>query len=146
MGDSGTGDQAFIPANDLEKKLSRIGRGKTTQLKAFNFFLNSIVVVLLKPSGERTDSKDKPLTLRGPGGEPLVAIFSSSERAVPARKHHRSYTSVARMPAWHFVSGLPQDRGIVVNPGWPVGFTLLPDDLNGLRKRFSLQGAKPGED
>jgi hypothetical protein len=139
MGDNGNREQEFIPMNDLEKKLSRIGRGRTTPLKAFNFFLNSIVVVLLKSSGEEDDSRKKPLTLRGPGGEPLAAIFTSSERAAAAQKRHRTYIAAVPMPAWHFVSSLAPDRGIIVNPGWPIGFTVLPDDLNGFRRRFRLE-------
>lgn len=138
MGDNGSKNQKFIPMNDLEKKLSRIAGGRTTPLKAFNFFLNSMVVVLSKPVKKETAAKKRPLTLRSPEGEPLVAIFSSPERAAPTQKRHRSYTDADLIPAWHFVSGLAPDRGIVVNPGWPVGFTILPEALKGFRKRFRL--------
>ena len=41
MGNNGSEPREFVPGNDLEKKLTRIGRGKTTFLKGFNFLLNS---------------------------------------------------------------------------------------------------------
>jgi hypothetical protein len=139
MGNNGSEPREFVPGNDLEKKLTRIGRGKTTFLKGFNFLLNSLVIVLMKPSGNGEPSKNGPLTLRGPEGKPLLAMFSSPERAFEVLKHHKAYTAVVNMPGWQVVSALPADRGLVVNPGWPVGFTVMPEELQKMRKKFRLE-------
>ena len=130
--------RGFSPVNDLEKKLARIRSGRTTFLKAFNFLMNSMVVVLVKPAQE--SSGDRQLVLRGPEGEPLLAVFSSGERAVEIVKHHRAYTRVMKMPGWQAVSALPKNRGLVVNPGSSVGFTVVPTELQKLREKFRLGG------
>jgi hypothetical protein len=131
--------QEFVPGNDLEKKLARIGRGKTTFLKGFNFLLNSLVVVLMKPAGDGESPKGRPLTLRGPEGNPLLAMFSSPARASEVLKHHKAYTALVRVPGWQVISALPADRGLVVNPGWPVGFTVLPEEMQKMRRKFRLE-------
>jgi hypothetical protein len=144
--DNGNGKKAddkkkgFSPVNDLEKKLARIRSGRTTFLKAFNFLLNNMVVVLVKPAGEGEGAKEKQLVVRGPEGEPLVAIFSSGERAVEIVKHHKSYTIMKKMPGWQVVAALPKNRGLVVNPGSSIGFTVVPGELKKLRERFRLGG------
>ena len=139
MNDQPVECRELIPENDLETKLSRIASGRTTFMKAFNFFLNSLVVVLTKPAGTGAPPEKKPLTLRGPGGEPLVAVFSSARRAASVTERHGVYTAVVALPAWQIISGLPKNRGLVVNPGWTVGFTVPPDLLKKLRKRFRLE-------
>jgi hypothetical protein len=141
-GDNGSKDRKrdFVPANDLEKKLARIGGGRTTPLKGFNFLMNSLVIVLVKPSGEGEGGGDKHLCLRGPEGKPLLAMFSSPERVTETMKHHKAYLQAFKMPGWQAVSALPEDRGLVVNPGAPVGFTVMPGELRKIRKRFRLGG------
>ena len=143
-GDNGSknGKRDFVPANDLEKKLARIGGGRTTPLKAFNFLMNSLVIVLVKPSGEGEAGGGKHLCLRGPEGKPLLAMFSSPERVTETMKHHRAYRQVVKMPGWQAVAALPEDRGLVVNPGAPVGFTVMPGELQKIRKRFRLGGGE----
>jgi hypothetical protein len=139
MSDQCGANRELVPGNDLEKKLSRIGNGRTTFLKGFNFFLNSLVVVLMKPAGDEETAKGKALTLRGPEGEPLLVIFSSGGRAADMLERHDGYRAAVTIPAWQMISGLPPDRGIVVNPGWSVGFTVAPEQLIKLRKRFRLE-------
>jgi len=143
-GDNGNKDRKrdFVPANDLEKKLARIGGGRTTPLKGFNFLMNSLVIVLVKPPGEGQGGRDKRLFLRGPEGKPLLAMFSSPERATETLKHHKAYGQVVKMPGWQAVAALPEDRGLVVNPGAAVGFTVMPQELRKLRKRFRLGGGQ----
>ena len=108
-------------------------------MKAFNFFLNSLVVVLTKPSGNGEPPEKKPLTICGPEGEPLLVVFSSGRRAAAIMERHNGYKAAVTLPAWQVISGLPANRGIVVNPGWTVGFTVPPDLLQKLRKRFRLE-------
>ena len=134
--------KGFAPVNDLEKKLARIRSGRTTFLKAFNFLMNSMVVVLVKPAGEGSAAKEKQLVVRDQEGHPLLAMFTSGERAVEIVKHHKAYTRMAKMPGWHAVSALPKGRGLVVNPGWSVGFTVVPGELQKLRERFRLGGGQ----
>jgi hypothetical protein len=138
MNDQPVESRELVPVNDLETKLARIASGRTTFMKAFNFFINSLVVVLTKPAGNGEPPEKKPLTLRGPGGEPLVAIFSSGGRTAVVMERHDGYQATVTLPAWQVISGLPANRGLVVNPGWTVGFTVPPDLLQKLRKRFRL--------
>ena len=133
------GEKEFVPANDLEKKLARVGAGRTTPLKALNFLFNSMVLVLVRPDPGGDRSKEKTLTLRGAGGEPLLAMFSSPARTGETLRRHRAYSTVVKKPGWQIVAGLPADRGLLVNPGCPVGFTILPKDLQEIRKRFRLE-------
>jgi hypothetical protein len=139
-GDNGSkdGKRDFAPANDLEKKLARIGGGRTTPLKGFNFLMNSLVIVLVKPSEEGKGGRDKHLFLRGPEGKPLLAMFSSPVRVMETLKHHKAYSRMVKLPGWQAVSALPENRGLVVNPGAPVGFTVMPRELQKIRKRFRL--------
>ena len=134
--------KGFAPVNDLEKKLARIRSGRTTFLKAFNFLMNSMVVVLVKQASDAEGAKDKPLILRGQAKEPLLAMFSSPERAIDVVKHHRTYKQMVKIPGWQAVSALPEDRGLVVNPGWSVGLTVVPGELQKLRERFRLGGGQ----
>jgi hypothetical protein len=139
MNDQSVECRELVPVNDLETKLSRISSGRTTFMKAFNFFLNSMVVVLAKPAGNGEPPEKKPLTVRGPEGEPLVAIFSSGGRTATVMEHHNGHKTLVKLPAWQMISGLPKNRGLVVNPGWTVGFTVPPDLLQKLRKRFRIE-------
>jgi hypothetical protein len=139
MNDQSVECRELIPENDLETKLSRIASGRTTFMKAFNFFLNSLVVVLTKPPGNGEPPEKKPLTVRGPEGEPLLAVFSSRGRVATIVERHNGYKTVVALPAWQVISGLPANRGIVVNPGWTVGFTVPPELLQKLRKRFRIE-------
>lgn len=138
MSDQCGENRELVPENDLEKKLSRICSGRTPFVKGFNFFLNSLVVVLMKPAGDKEAGKGKALTLRGPEGEPLLVLFSSGGRASDMLERHDGYRAAITIPAWQMISGLPPNRGIVVNPGWSVGFTVPPDQLQELRKRFRI--------
>ena len=95
-----------------------------------------MVVVLVKPTAE--SSAAKQLVVRGPEGEPLLAMFSSGERAIEIVKHHKAYTQMVKMPGWQAVSALPEGRGLVVNPGSSVGFTVVPEELQKLRAGFRL--------
>jgi hypothetical protein len=133
--------KGFSPVNDLEKKLARIRSGRTTFLKAFNFLMNSMVVVLVKPPKE-DGGKEKQLIVRDQEGHPLLAMFTSGERAIEIVKHHKAYTRMVKMPGWHAVSALPKSRGLVVNPGSSVGFTVVPGELQKLRERFRLGGGQ----
>ena len=135
-------ERDFVPVNDLEKKLARIGGGRTTFLKAFNFLMNSMVVLLVKPPADET-KKSRPLVLKSPEGEPLLAMFSSPGRAAETRARHRAYSLAVKMPGWQAVSALPENRGLVVNPGSRVGFTLPPAELQVLRKKLRLAPPPP---
>jgi hypothetical protein len=139
MNDQPVESRELVPENDLEKKLARIASGRTTFMKAFNFFLNSLVVVLTKPAGNGAPPEKKPLTVRGPEGEPLVVVFSSRKRAAATIEQHNGYNAAVSLPAWQVISGLPKNRGLVLNPGWTVGFTVPPDLLQKYRKRFRLE-------
>ena len=139
MNDQSAECRELVPENDLELKLSRIASGRTTFMKAFNFFLNSLVVVLTKPAGNGAPPEKKPLTLRSPEGEPLVVVFSSGRRTAAVMERHDGYQATVALPAWQIISGLPKNRGLVVNPGWTVGFTVPPELLQKLRKRFRLE-------
>ena len=139
MSKNGDNKKAFVPVNDLEKKLARIGSGRTTPFKGLNFLFNSMVLVLVKPAGEGDASVEKPLMLCGPGREPLLAMFTSPARTRDALERHRDYPAVLKKPGWQVVAGLPADRGLVVNPGCSVGFTIMPKDLQEIRKRFRLE-------
>ena len=55
-------------------------------------------------------------------------------------KHHKTYTTMRKMPGWHAVSALPKNRGLVVNPGLSVGFTLGPEELRKMREKLRLGG------
>ncbi len=138
MSKNGDSKKAFVPVNDLEKKLARIRAGRTTPFKGLNFLFNSMVLVLVKPAGDGGAPVEKPLLLCGPGKEPLLAMFTSPVRAQEALERHRDYPAVLKKPGWQIIAGLPADRGLVVNPGWSVGFTIMPKDLQEIRKRFRL--------
>jgi hypothetical protein len=97
-------------------------------------------VILEKPAADET-KKSRPLTLKSPDGKPLLAMFSSPRRATEILKRHKSYRQIVKMPGWRAVSALPENRGLVVNPGSTVGFTLPPQDLQLLRKKLRLGGA-----
>ena len=143
-GGNGSGKQQksaakdFEPVNDLEKKLARISAGRTTFVKAFNFMMNSLVVVAVKPAPEEGTGREKQLILRGPEEKPFLAVFSSPGRALETMTRHKSYTQLVKKPGWQAVSALRPDRGLVVNPGLTVGFTVMPEELQKLRKKFRL--------
>jgi len=139
MSKNGDKKKAFVPVNDLEKKLARIGTGRTTPFKGLNFLFNSMALVLVKPAGEDDSPVEKPLMLCGPGREPLLAMFTSPARTREALERHRDYPVVLKKPGWQIIADLPPDRGLVVNPGWSVGFTIMPKDLQEIRKRFRLE-------
>jgi hypothetical protein len=128
----------FVPVNDLEKKLARISTGRTTFVKAFNFLMNSMVIVAVKPAAEEGAGREKQLILRGPEGKPFLAVFSSPGRAFETLSRHKSYTQLVKKPGWQAMASLRPNRGLIVNPGSTVGFTVPPEELLKLRKKFRL--------
>ena len=131
-------DTVFLPHNDLEKQLAAVHAG---ELPAENFVARLLDEQVFMPVRDEKDAikgfqrsaHAQPLVVEDAGGNRVLVLFSSPERAKP------------------FLEGFPDFRGglltefswvlrrigggfpIALNPGWEMGMDFDADTVAQLR-------------
>jgi hypothetical protein len=114
----------------LESKLQAAQQGQCSAPELFEEMLASQIVVLLdKPIAEdgRWDAIAKPLTLNSPNGFPVMAIFTTHEKAAPWVQQAPSHVHALFVDFAWIVRGLAPGVGLAINPGDARGLELLPE-------------------
>lgn len=114
----------------LESKLQAAQQGQCSASELFEEMLASQIIVLLdKPITEdgRWDATAKPLTLNSPNGFPVMAIFTTHEKAAPWVQQAPSHVHALFVDFAWIVRGLAPGVGLAINPGDARGLELLPE-------------------
>jgi len=131
----------FQPQNSLEEKLLEVQSGKLHPGTFFQFLQSSQAVMLLDkslPASGVWDNTINPLILNSPHGFPVLALFSSPERATPFTKDFPAHQFALQVDIRWLLRGVPPDVGIAMNPNSSVGFELPPIGVADLKRDMGL--------
>lgn len=129
-------DEEFVARNDLEATLQLAQQGKASTPDFLNSFVNSQVFVLVDKALDSEGQWDPSINLcvlTNAAGNPVVAVFTAPERAIPWSEHLPQFQhGLLVSPTW-LIQGLGPTAGIVVNPGHKVGVELSPDAVRQMK-------------
>jgi hypothetical protein len=128
---------AFVPGNDLERSLVLAQQGQLPIPALMRELGKHQVVVLLDrelPESGQWESEIQPLVLSSPGGQTVLAIFTSIERASPMASRSSSHKFALLVDFNWALHGVGPEVGLVINPGWPVGFEMPAQGVAQIRK------------
>lgn len=131
-------DEVFEPLNELEVRLLQAQDGSLDAAGFLDALLAEQVFVLLdKPVGPDNDWDEtiNPLVLTSEGGEPMFAVFSAPERAVPWNDELPQFEHALQVEFLWLLGVISDEVGVVLNPGYPVGMEMVPDAVVQLKQK-----------
>ncbi|BDZ49808.1 hypothetical protein GCM10025867_20490 [Frondihabitans sucicola] len=132
--DASTPDDAAISAPDreqtpLESAIANGQAGQGDMNDVIAQFVNALIVV--PTATEVTDDLNElQPVLFDREGTPMLAVFSHVDRIPEQVADVASYA--VQMPAAELVQAIPDETGLVVNPGSTEGFEMLPEGVQQL--------------
>ena len=120
----------FEPSNPLEASLVELQRGRMPFPRFLEQMLTSEVFVLCEDSAV---SDLANLVRYERNGDVYVAVFTSLERTSRIAK---MFPNCLSLRVSELLRGISPSVGIVLNPGWTVGFELQASGLEGIREDF----------
>lgn len=124
----------FPPTHGMDAPLLAYRSGWTTRETFLYELMDSRVLVLADAVDHDDDqASTRPLILRRAGGMPLLAVFSSPELAAEWAKAYPSYRQTLEVNTSEVLVGLPDDHGIVIDPGDGNELELQPGELDAFR-------------
>lgn len=127
----------FVPQNDLEEALMRCWQDSTLLGPFVMKLMSSQVVVLAPEVDEDFPERLDPLTITGANGVPVVALFTSTDRATPWAERNSGYRSALVTDASWVLMGIRPGVGAAINPGWAVGLEVTADGLQKIIRDFA---------
>lgn len=124
--------------NALELRLVQAQQGETEVPAFLDSLLHEQVFVLIdRPIGEggQWDEQTTPLVLTSEAGEPMFAVFSAPERAAPWAERVADFEHALQVDFAWLLGGIPEQVGIVFNPGFDIGMEMSPDAVTRLKER-----------
>jgi hypothetical protein len=115
----------FLPTGDLEITMMKAKEGFLPFADMLSMFLNTRIVV---PSAAEVAAD-------GTGFQPLefskekvqmLGCFTTAERIADFSSVTPFYLEITGA---QLLQRLPPDYGVVINPGWPVGFDISPEGI-----------------
>jgi len=132
----GTASKAWIPENLLEEKLELFRNNEIGRSAVVNTLLSSEVLILTKVKAS-TDPSVCPSKTGGRDSR-LIPLYSSISRLKRDLKTvSAEYSHVHRIKLKNWLSQLPVNYGVVVNPGIDFSIEILPDDVAQLKLELS---------
>lgn len=125
--------EGFEPKNDLEQQLLAAQEGRMASELFLAQLLSSQVFMPVrdedKIGGFQRDTRAIPLSLQSENGAQVVVLFSSPERAKRFVKDFPGYQGGLLTEMSWILQKIGTGYGILLNPGWEVGFELEPDTV-----------------
>ncbi|MHB8166488.1 MAG: SseB family protein [Sulfuricella sp.] len=127
---------AFIPKNELEKKLLAAWEGSMSSDEFMQELLVSEVFMPIENDevmqGVQRSSRAQPLVLEAEDGTQVVAVFTSPDRAKPFLQDFPLYGGGLLTEFKWVLEKMGSGHGIALNPGCEVGFDMEPEMLSQL--------------
>ncbi len=123
----------LVPSNDLETALVAAKKGELPLREFLAKLLDSEIAV---PSANEVLEGGyglRPLLFER-DGTPMVAIFSSRERA---KLFEAQAPHALVIEARAFLSGLSTHAGVVLNPGYTEGLDISPEGIRNILRDFA---------
>ena len=122
----------FVPLNPVEKSLIKAKKGEITLPELIQVLLSNKLFV---PSVEVVDEKGEgfvPL-LFDRDGTPMAAVFTDKSRADAHKSRIKDLIVVSFKDV---LNNIPENYGLVINPGYTEGLELLSHGIKNIRRDF----------
>ncbi len=131
-----TDDNDFIPHNDLERQLLDAQEGRLAPDRFMQALLEAQVFLPVQDdpaqvAGLQTSDRAVPLSLTTEDGMTVVPIFTSPDRAQAFLSGFPDFNG-GILAEFRWVAARVPGCGISLNPGWPVGLDVEPEQLRRL--------------
>jgi len=128
--------EAFIPKNELEKKLLAAWEGSMSGDEFMQELLVSEVFMPIEDDevmqGVQRSSRAQPLVLEAEDGTRVLAVFTSPDRAKPFLQGYPLHNGGLLTEFKWVLEKMGAGHGITLNPGCEVGFDMEPEMLSQL--------------
>jgi hypothetical protein len=123
----------FEPRNDLERQLVRAQSGEIPPEIFMEELLQSQLFMPIHEkhqiAGFQSSSSAHPLLLAGDDGMQAIALFTSPDRAKGFVKDYPGFEGGLLADLKWIVDKTGGGYGLVLNPGWPVGLEMAPEEI-----------------
>ncbi|MCR6653190.1 MAG: SseB family protein [Cellvibrionaceae bacterium] len=126
--------ERLIPENELERLLVDAQSGKIDFQEFIRFFLKADIFVPSAAEVMQDGSGLEPLLFDKKGTQ-MLGVFTSMSR-VSLFQNMASFCM--SMKGYDLISLMPEDIGLVVNPGFDKGLEISPSGLKAIFKDHSL--------
>lgn len=125
--------ETFEPKNEIEQRLLAAQEGRISGDDFMHFLFESQVFMPildnLGPLGIQRSTQTEPLALTAEDGTEVLALFTSPERAKEFVKDYPGYEGGLLADFTWVLEKLGTGVGISLNPGWPVGIDIEPEQV-----------------
>lgn len=128
--------EKFLPLNPVEKTLIKAKKGEVTlpqlieMLLLNKFFIPSLEVINEKGEGFVPLLFDR-------NGTPMAALFTDKSRA---NMYQSKIKDLIVISFKDLLNNIPENYGLVINPGYTEGLELLPHGIKNIRRDFLSTG------
>lgn len=126
----------FSPLNELEQQMVAARHGDMSQDALLHHLLDAQIVVLMDQDIPDSGWHDDIalLMLNNPTGTPVLAVFTTLERALPWSGGESPFQYAIHTDCGWLVQRMAPDIGMAVNPGSQLGFELPPSAIEQLKE------------
>lgn len=126
----------FSPLNEFEHQMLAAREGELSQETLLHHLLDTQIVVLMDHDIPDTGWHDdiSLLMLNNPSGTPVLAVFTTLERALPWSAQESPFKYAIHTDCGWLVQRMAPDIGMAVNPGSQLGFELPPSAIDLLKE------------
>ena len=125
-----------MEADALERIIRDAAEGRAARADAIAALLAAKVAVLLDKGLENGElARDaRPLSLDGPDGRPVIAVFTSVDKGAPWVQREPAFGFALRTDVRWVLGITPAAAGIAVNPGYRFDLRLPADEVQALKR------------
>jgi hypothetical protein len=132
------------PRNELERQLLAAQQGEITSDALLEHLLGTQVFMPVQEDKQavlniQRSSRAQPLVLAAEDGTPVLALFSSPERAKEFTKDFPGYAGGLLAEFTWVLEKMGSGYGIALNPGFEIGFDMEPETVQELIERVAQQ-------
>lgn len=129
----------FVPENQLEEKLKGFIEGRDTVKDVMEAMLATQVFLpsMAEPE-EMRQGKVKFCVLENPAQGDMAAVFTAPSRSDTVRELLPGLKSAFLAEAKWVFRIVPEDLGIIINPGWQAGLEMPAKGLVQFKKDYGL--------
>jgi hypothetical protein len=125
--------ETFQPKSETEARLLAAQEGRISGEDFMEFLFKSQVFMPVLDNvnalGIRLSTKTKPLALTAEDGSEVLVLFTSPERAKEFVKDYPGYEGGLLTDFTWVLEKLGTGFGISLNPSWPVGIDIEPEQV-----------------
>lgn len=125
---------APLPADSLERALVRFASGAIPRDELHAQLASAQVYVLLE--GGPTAAPLQPLAVSTPEGYSVVCVFTGPELAIEMLRQHPGCPAVLAVDSAWVLANLPEEHGLVINPGHAACLFMAPVPAHSLREEI----------